>query len=143
LITSWTTDEESEFDSRQGQESFVFLTAFRPAQGPIPPPVRWVSGAFSPKVKGPKRDADRLHPSGAEVKKESEVLISPVIFLYRIVSSVFLFSYSFSFTLWAVKPLLCFSIRFMCDYVIIHLNLYQLNKVKKGKVILVTGRGGL
>jgi hypothetical protein len=33
------------------------------------PPIQWVSGAFSPGVKRPGREADHSPPASAEVKK--------------------------------------------------------------------------
>jgi hypothetical protein len=38
--TYWMT-KESEFDSRQGQDIFLFSTAFRPVLGPTQPPNQW------------------------------------------------------------------------------------------------------
>jgi hypothetical protein len=49
----------------QGQEIFVFSTAFRPALGPSQSPA---NGAFYPGVKRPGREADHSLPSSAEVK---------------------------------------------------------------------------
>jgi hypothetical protein len=46
------------FDSRQGQEIFLFSTASRPALGPTQPPTQWVAGALSLGVKRPGREAD-------------------------------------------------------------------------------------
>jgi hypothetical protein len=36
---------------------FLFATASRPALGLTKPPIQWVSGALSPGVKGPSREA--------------------------------------------------------------------------------------
>jgi hypothetical protein len=35
------------FDSRRGQETFLYSTASRPALGPTLPPIQWVSAALS------------------------------------------------------------------------------------------------
>jgi hypothetical protein len=58
----------SGFDSRQGQRTDVFASAFIPALGPIQPPIQWVLDALSPEVKRPGREADHSPPSSAEVK---------------------------------------------------------------------------
>jgi hypothetical protein len=47
-----------EFDSRRGLGSFLFSTAFRPALGPMQPPIQWIPGALSLVVKRPGREAD-------------------------------------------------------------------------------------
>jgi hypothetical protein len=39
------------FDSRQGQELFLFSTSFRPDLGLTQPPMQWVPGALFPGVK--------------------------------------------------------------------------------------------
>jgi hypothetical protein len=56
------------FDSRRGLEIFLFTTASRTALGPTEPPIQWVSGALSLRVKRPGREADHSPPSSAEVK---------------------------------------------------------------------------
>jgi hypothetical protein len=60
--------ERSGFDSRQGEEIFLFSTASRPALGPTQPPIQWVPGGLSVGVKRLGREADHSHPSSAEVK---------------------------------------------------------------------------
>jgi hypothetical protein len=45
------------FDFRQGQEVFLYSTAFRPV-GPTQPPMQWVPKAFSPEVKRQEHEAD-------------------------------------------------------------------------------------
>lgn len=42
------TIKELGFDSRQGQEIFLFFTEPRPALGCTPPHIQWVPGALSP-----------------------------------------------------------------------------------------------
>jgi hypothetical protein len=58
------------FDSRLRLEIFLFSTASRMALGPTEPPIQWVPGALSPRVKRPGREADNSLPSSADVKKE-------------------------------------------------------------------------
>jgi hypothetical protein len=47
----------------------VFSTSSRPALGPTQRPIQWVTGALSPEVKRPGREADHSPPSNAEFKK--------------------------------------------------------------------------
>ena len=70
-ISSDWTDEES-FDSRQGQDFYVFLKVCTQALGPIQPPIRWVpwGGGSFPGVKRLGRKADHLPPSNAKFKNE-------------------------------------------------------------------------
>jgi hypothetical protein len=56
------------FDSRQGQEIFLYFTSSRPALGLTQPPVQWVPGALSPGVTRPGREADHSPPPSAMVK---------------------------------------------------------------------------
>jgi hypothetical protein len=46
----WMT-EESEFNSWQGQEIFLFFITSTPAVGPTQPPIQWVLEAFSLRAK--------------------------------------------------------------------------------------------
>jgi hypothetical protein len=62
------------FDSRQGQEIFLYSTLSRPALGSTQPPIQWVLRARSSTVKWPGREADHLHPSGARFKKGGAIL---------------------------------------------------------------------
>jgi hypothetical protein len=59
--------EESEFDSRYGQDLSPSLSC-RVVLGPTQLPVQWVQGAYSSVVKRPGREADHSTPTGAEVK---------------------------------------------------------------------------
>jgi hypothetical protein len=54
------------FESRQGLGIFLFTIASRPALGPTQPPIQWVPGALSLRVKGPGREADHSPPSSTE-----------------------------------------------------------------------------
>jgi hypothetical protein len=49
-------------------EIFLFPVSSRPVLGPTQPPILWVTGAFSPQVKRPGREADYSLPTSAEVK---------------------------------------------------------------------------
>jgi len=48
---------------------------------------KWVSGALSPLVKRPGREADRLPPSGAEVKEYVELFLRSLVRLHGVVLS--------------------------------------------------------
>jgi hypothetical protein len=65
------------FNSRQGQEIFLYSTASRPALGLTQPPVQWMPGALSPGVKLPGREADPSPPSNTEVKNGGAI---PLLF---------------------------------------------------------------
>jgi hypothetical protein len=65
-----------EVDNKKGRNSspsrvknFLFSTSSRPDLAFIQLPSQWVSGALSPAVKRPGREADHSPPSTAEVKK--------------------------------------------------------------------------
>jgi hypothetical protein len=55
----------------------IFFPASRPALGPTQPPIKWVTGALSLRVKRPGREADHSPPSSAEVKKERSYISTP------------------------------------------------------------------
>jgi hypothetical protein len=55
------------FHSRQEQIIFLFSAASRPAMGFTQPPIQWRTGALSPGVKWPGREADHSHPPSTEV----------------------------------------------------------------------------
>jgi hypothetical protein len=61
-----------DFDSRQGQEIFLFSIASRPTMGPTEPPIRVQegSGGYFPGVKRPGSEANHLPPSSVKVKNE-------------------------------------------------------------------------
>jgi len=52
-----------------GAGNFLFTTVSRPALGPTQPPIQRVSGALSPEVKRPGREAENSPLSSAEVKE--------------------------------------------------------------------------
>jgi hypothetical protein len=58
------------FDSRRGQELFVFVNASRPALVATHPSIQWVPAANSMGVKWPGREADHSPQSSAKVKNE-------------------------------------------------------------------------
>jgi hypothetical protein len=68
-LRAWLTG----FDSRQGLGIFLFTTASSPALGATQPPIQWVPGAFSLKVKRPGREADHSPPFRAEVKQSLDL----------------------------------------------------------------------
>jgi hypothetical protein len=62
------------FDSQdttlgRNQRFFPHYTISRPSQGPTHPPVEWVPGVTSPRVKRPGRKADHSPSTSAEVNK--------------------------------------------------------------------------
>jgi hypothetical protein len=65
--TGWTFGVLG-FDSRWGLGIFPFITASRTALRPTQPPIQWVPGALSLRVKRPGREVGHLPPSSAEVK---------------------------------------------------------------------------
>jgi hypothetical protein len=50
-------------------KNFLFSKSSRPVLGSTQPPIQWVPGALSPKVKRPGREADHSPPTSAEIKK--------------------------------------------------------------------------
>jgi hypothetical protein len=57
------------FESRQGLGIFLFTTVSRPALAPPPqPPIQWVPGSLSLRVKRPGREADHSPPTSVKVK---------------------------------------------------------------------------
>jgi hypothetical protein len=66
--TGWTIGILG-FVSRRGLGIFLFTTASRTALGPTEPPIQWVPGALSLKIKLPGCEADRSPPSSDEVKQ--------------------------------------------------------------------------
>jgi hypothetical protein len=63
--TDWTAGVRF---SAEAKEIFLYSTGSRPALEPTQPPIQWVSGALSPVVKGPGREAKHLSPSSAEAE---------------------------------------------------------------------------
>jgi hypothetical protein len=48
---------------------FFFFTSSGPALGPTQPPIQWVSGALSPQVNRPGREANHSPPTSAKIKE--------------------------------------------------------------------------
>jgi hypothetical protein len=63
------------FDCRWGLGIFLFTTASRTALGPTQPPIQWVPGGLSLRVKRLGCKADHSPPSSAEVKEEMELYL--------------------------------------------------------------------
>jgi hypothetical protein len=68
--------DELEFDSRNGQEIFVFAVS-RLALALAQSPIKWVLGALSPGVKRQGRDNDHSPPSSAEGKNGGAITPLP------------------------------------------------------------------
>jgi hypothetical protein len=66
-----------------GAGTFLFPTAvFRSDLGPTRPPIQWVPGALSPRIKRPRCKGDHSPPSSAEVKNAwSYTSITPYVFM--------------------------------------------------------------
>jgi hypothetical protein len=62
MYSTACTTEEWGFDSRQGQDIFLFSTAFRPAMEPTQHQIQW-----SLRIKRPGNEADHAFVSSAEV----------------------------------------------------------------------------
>jgi hypothetical protein len=56
-----------------GPRDVLYSTASRPALEPTHPPIQWVPGDRSPRVKRPGREADVSPPSSAEVKIDGDI----------------------------------------------------------------------
>jgi hypothetical protein len=66
--------------SQLRRDILLFSTAFRPSLGPTQPPVQWVSGALSSRIKEPGREADHS-PSSAQVDNAASYTpIPPYVF---------------------------------------------------------------
>jgi hypothetical protein len=59
----------------RGLGIFLFTTASRTVLGPTQPPIQWVPGALSLRVKRPGRVADHSLPSSSEVKEWVELYL--------------------------------------------------------------------
>jgi hypothetical protein len=70
IATGYGLDDRGGRSSSPGRvKNFLFSTSSRPALGSTQPPIQWVPGALSPKVKRPGREANHSPPLNAEVKK--------------------------------------------------------------------------
>jgi hypothetical protein len=82
--TGWTIGVLG-FHSRQGLGIFLFTTASTTALGPTQPPIQWVPGALSLRLKRPGSEADHSPPSSAEVKNAWSYTSTPPIRLHGLV----------------------------------------------------------
>jgi hypothetical protein len=73
------------FDSRRGLGIFLFTTASRTAPRPTQPPIQWVPGVLSLRVKRPGREAYHSPPSSGEVKNAWSYTSTPPIRLHSVV----------------------------------------------------------
>jgi hypothetical protein len=76
LTCIWLTYREPEWRGPRGRSSsaggvknFLFSASSRQALRDTQTPIQWVSGALSPGVKRPRREADHSLATSAEVKK--------------------------------------------------------------------------
>jgi hypothetical protein len=72
--TDWTIGILG-FDSRRGLGIFFFTTMSRTALGPTQPPIQWIRGALSLRIKRPGHEADHPPPSSAEIKEKVELYL--------------------------------------------------------------------
>jgi hypothetical protein len=86
-ITTRPQAARSGFDSRQGLGIFLFATASRPAVRPTQPPIQWVPGVTSTRVKWLGHEAEHSAPSSAEVKNAWSYTSTPPIRLHGLVLS--------------------------------------------------------
>jgi hypothetical protein len=75
------------FGSRQGLGIFLFTTASRPALRPTQPPIQWIPGALSLRVKRPGREADHSPPSSVEFMNSGSCTCTPPVRLHGVVLS--------------------------------------------------------
>jgi hypothetical protein len=71
------------FDSRQGQEIFLYSTESKPPLGPIQLPSQEVTGSYILGIKRPWREAHHTPPSRAEVKNDVATPPFPHTFSWR------------------------------------------------------------
>jgi hypothetical protein len=82
IALSYGLDDRG-FQSRQWVGIFLhFLhsTTSRSALGHTQPPIHWVTGSLSLRVKRPGREADHSRPSSAEVKNARRYTSTPILF---------------------------------------------------------------
>jgi hypothetical protein len=76
----WMT-KESWFNSRYGQEIFLFSIASSPAVGPTQPPIQWALRAVFLGVKQPRHEADSPPPTSVKVKNGGTIPSLPHVFM--------------------------------------------------------------
>jgi hypothetical protein len=74
--------KELGLNSQQGQEIFLFSTAFRQALGPIKPHIQWVLGAVILENTRQGHKTNHSTPSGAEVNVKNGGAVSPLMQTY-------------------------------------------------------------
>jgi len=73
------------FVSHHGREILLFTTASGTDLGPTHPPIQWVLGSLSLRVKQLGREADHAPLSSAEVRNEwSHIFTSPICLLLKV-----------------------------------------------------------
>jgi len=60
-------DDRGSIPGMGNDGNILFATASRPALGHTYPPIRWVPGAITPRVKRPEREAEHSPSSSVEV----------------------------------------------------------------------------
>jgi hypothetical protein len=75
------------FESREGLEIFLFITASRKFLGPTQPPIQYILGALSLGIKKPGREADHTRLPSAEVKNAWSYIFIPTVHLHGMVLS--------------------------------------------------------
>jgi hypothetical protein len=75
------------FDSRYGQGVFLFTTASKTTLEPTQPPIQWLPGALSPRIKRPGREVNHTPPPSAEVKNGWSYTYTPLIRLHGVMLS--------------------------------------------------------
>jgi hypothetical protein len=85
IATSYGLDDRGRSSSTGTVKNFLFSTSSRPALGSTQPPIQWVPGALSPRVKRPEREAHHSPPTSAEVKKMWTYTPTPPIRLHAVV----------------------------------------------------------
>jgi hypothetical protein len=71
----------------RGVRIFFFATASGPAHGPTQPPIQWLPGALTLRVKRPDHEADHSPPSSAKVKNSWSYISSSPIRLHGVALS--------------------------------------------------------
>jgi hypothetical protein len=71
------------FDAWQGQETFLYSTATRPALGLTQPPTQRVPGTLSSEVKRPGREVNHSPQSSTEVKNGGAIYALPSTFSWH------------------------------------------------------------
>jgi hypothetical protein len=64
---------EPKFESRQGQEIFLFSTESQPALGQIEPRIQLVPGVLFLREEGPRGEADNTPTSSAHIKNRGAI----------------------------------------------------------------------